>query len=74
MATRGLFWLYETVEKDTFDIISLAFYGDEFKSSEIMKVNPDYMDVLIFEAGIILAIPVLSDTPSELLPPWKRGA
>lgn len=64
---------YITVEGDTFDSLALLFYDEEKLASEIIKANPDYCDVLIFEAGITLIIPdVSSVTFPETLPPWRR--
>lgn len=66
------YYEYETTEGDTFDSIALKFYNDEFKSSEIMKINPNYITVLIFEAGVKLRIPILETKVPSTLPPWKR--
>ena len=65
---------YVTIEGDTFDALALAFYNNEKLASTIIQANPDYCDVLIFEAGISLKIPVATTvTPPESLPPWRRG-
>lgn len=63
-----------TVEGDTFDAIALEYYTDEMQASLIIQANPDYCDVLIFEAGVRLKIPIVEnvDLP-ETLPPWRRG-
>lgn len=66
------FSTYRTIQGDTFDIIALKFYEDEFKSIEIIKANPDYSVVLKFDEGVILKIPKLEDETSNDLPPWKR--
>lgn len=66
------FSIYKTVQGDTFDIIALKFYNDEFKSIEIIKANPDHTAVLKFDEGVILKIPKLEDETSNDLPPWKR--
>ena len=66
--------IYITVEGDTFDALALLFYNDEKMSSTIIQANPDYCDVLIFEAGISLSIPEASAVAlPETLPPWRRG-
>ena len=51
-----------TVEGDTFDAMALEFYDDESLASTIINANLDYCDVLIFEAGIKLKIPNISET------------
>lgn len=65
---------YLTVEGDSFDLIALMQYDNEKLASYIMTANPDYSDVLIFEAGVELQLPVFGSvaTPGTL-PPWRRG-
>lgn len=64
-----------TVEGDTFDAIALEYYYDEKQASLIIQANPDYCDVLIFEAGVTLRIPIVEDVDlPETLPPWRREA
>lgn len=63
-----------TVEGDTFDMLALHYYNDEKLASAIIEENPDYCDVLIFDAGITLIIPDTSTvTLPETLPPWRRS-
>jgi len=66
------YYKYKTLQGDTFDIIALDFYKDEKKASEIIKVNPQYADLLIFDAGVELKIPILNNSAPSTLPPWKR--
>lgn len=64
-----------TIDGDTFDGLALRYYYNEQLASAIMQANPDYCDVLIFEAGITLVIPdVDTVTLPETLPPWRREA
>ena len=64
----------KTVEGDTFDRLALEFYDDEKQASLIIGQNLDHCDVLIFEAGVELRIPVVEDVElPETLPPWRRG-
>ena len=64
---------YVTSEGDTFDRLALNYYTDEKMMSYIIQANPDYANVLIFEQGIALNVPILNraETP-ETLPPWRR--
>lgn len=65
----------KTVEGDTFDGLALEFYNDEKQAGIIIGANLDYCDVLIFEAGVTLRIPVVEDVDlPETLPPWRRDA
>ena len=58
---------------DTFDSIALAAYNEERMASTIITANPDLCDVLIFEGGELVRIPIVetAETP-ETLPPWRR--
>lgn len=66
---------YVTKEGDAFDLLALREYGEETMSKYIINANLDYCDVLIFDAGVTLKIPILTsvDIPSTL-PPWRRGS
>ena len=64
---------YTTIQGDTFDGIAFEYYSDEKLASTIIDANPEYSDVLIFDAGIVLTIPILEDkedTPASA-PPWR---
>jgi phage tail protein X len=62
-----------TAEGDTFDALALEYYNDEKLASAIIQANPDHCDTLIFEAGISLRIPEVTQvTLPETLPPWRR--
>lgn len=63
---------YTTLEGDTFDSIALKFLNNEFRSSEIMKLNPNYIDKIVFPSNINLKIPVIEEIKNSTLPPWKR--
>jgi len=63
---------YVTMQGDTFDILALDAYNNEFKAVEIIQANPQYADVLVFDAGVTLRIPYLQESAPATLPPWKR--
>ncbi|MDA3732390.1 tail protein X [Niameybacter massiliensis] len=63
---------YTTVDGDTFDIIALDMYNDEFKSHLIIQANPSYAKIITFKAGVVLKVPVVEEDIPETLPPWKR--
>lgn len=67
--------MHITIEGDTFDALALKYYNEERLASRIISSNLDYCDTLIFEAGVVLRIPIMDtvDTP-ETLPPWRRNA
>lgn len=65
--------LIETVRGDTFDALALEFYDNEKLACEIIKANPDYCDTVVFDAGVELLIPDITDAAlPETLPPWRR--
>ena len=58
---------------DTFDSVALSAYNEERMSSVIIAANPDLSDVLIFEGGELVQIPIVETvTTPETLPPWRR--
>lgn len=65
--------IYTTVEGDTFDIIALDFYNDEYLSKHIIDANPDHAKTINFKAGVKIIIPVIKKpVSSNTLPPWQR--
>lgn len=39
----------------------------------IIEYNPDYSDVIVFEGGVLLKLPVVEAAEtSETIPPWRR--
>ena len=61
-----------TVAGDTYDIIALDYYNDEFKAPLIADANLAHSDVVIFSAGVELRIPVIEQVASSKLPPWRQ--
>lgn len=64
---------YMTNKGDTWDSIAYQEYGNERYASMIMEVNRYHMDVLIFEGGLEIKVPIIEEQniPSTL-PPWRR--
>lgn len=66
---------YITSEGDTFDALALQLYNDERLAHYIIEFNPDYADVVIFDANVALRLPIVEDAETpETLPPWRRGS
>jgi phage tail protein X len=63
---------YTTVQGDTFDMLAYRAYGDEFKAHLIIQANPQYSNVIIFNSGVTLTIPIITKEAAASLPPWKR--
>lgn len=55
-------------------MISIAEYGTPFAMEKLIAANPQYSDVLIFDAGIELIVPEIEEATIYSLPPWKRSA
>lgn len=63
IATAGEMW----------DQVALKYYGDEMKASYLLANNQELTNILIFDGGEKVRIPVIEE--SELitsLPPWRR--
>lgn len=62
---------YVTVSGDQWDLISFQLFGAERYTGDLMQANMEYMDMVIFPAGIALDVPEI-DTESSDLPPWRE--
>ena len=63
---------YTTRVGDTFDALALTMYNDERLADRIIRFNPDHADVIIFDAGVQLRLPIVeSDVTPATLPPWR---
>lgn len=64
---------YTAAAGETWDIIALKFYYDEFLMNKLIQANLRYAGVLVFEGGEVLTIPEIEDTEkSDTLPPWRQ--
>lgn len=65
---------YTTNQGETWDTISLDFYGTPYKIKELIDCNRHLANVLVFDANEKLNIPILQIEETSTLAPWKRGA
>lgn len=65
---------YTTSQGETWESISMDFYGTPYKMAELISTNPKYADIAIFEGNVELSIPILEEEADTTLAPWKRGA
>ena len=66
---------YVTVQGDMWDEISLKVYGDARFARELMRANPEHLDVPVFSDGVALTVPDVDTAQSaDDLPPWKQVA
>jgi hypothetical protein len=63
---------YTTMRGDTFDILALDAFNEELNADVIIKANPQYSGVIVFDAGVVLRIPIIEEQSLSTLPPWKR--
>lgn len=64
---------YTAKAGDTWDSIAFKAYGVERMAHHVIRANPRYIDVLTFEGGEVLTIPVFDTTETpKTLPPWRR--
>ena len=64
---------YTTRAGDTYDTLALTMYNDEKLASRIIDFNPDYSDVIVFDAGVQLRLPIVEGAPApSTLPPWRK--
>ncbi|AXB82781.1 tail protein X [Megasphaera hexanoica] len=63
---------YSTVQGDMWDMISYRVYGSEKYVKILLEANPEYRDVVVFPADIVLTCPTITPTDTTKLPPWKR--
>lgn len=64
--------MYQTIQGDTWDIISMKVYGSIGPIGSLMDANRTYIDTVIFSGGIDIVVPVIAVEQSSKLPPWKR--
>lgn len=63
---------YTTIAGDMWDGVAYKVFGDEGYTDQIMKENPKHRHVVVFPAGVTLALPDETTEVSAELPPWKR--
>jgi len=66
------FYEYTTLQGDTFDMIALDAYNDEFQAYRVIQANPQHAGVIVFDAGVKLKVPIIAPEAAATLPPWKR--
>jgi phage tail protein X len=64
--------VYSTIQGDFFDSISYKIFKTEKYSPVIMRNNPAYANVVIFDAGIVLTIPSVSTSSQISEVPWGQ--
>lgn len=64
-----------TATGERWDLLAWRFYGDPTEYSSIIMANPAVPIEPVFEAGIKIAIPIVTATATPAsLPPWKQSS
>lgn len=65
---------YTTRQGDTWDMIAKEVYDDESQIGLLLQNNIGYIDVWIFGAGCVIAVPDLQDEDGEEddTPDWRE--
>lgn len=63
---------YRTVQGDMWDSIAKAVYGSEDGMAKLLEANEDYAEIVVFQAGVTLAVPEWEAPKTSSLPPWRR--
>lgn len=63
---------YTTVLGDTWDSIAYKLYSNSKRYSELLELNQEHQDILIFKAGIIIRYRETPVSNTENLPPWRK--
>jgi phage tail protein X len=72
----GAFIIHITSAGERWDLLAWQYYGDATLFSPIIQTNPQIPIEAVFEAGLIIGVPLLMVNPAVKetadLPPWKR--
>lgn len=65
---------YQTIQGDMWDSITKQAYGTETAMDQLMRANPDLLQVAVFGAGEIVLLPQISaqEAASTAVPPWRK--
>ncbi|HUY28618.1 MAG TPA: tail protein X [Candidatus Binataceae bacterium] len=61
---------------ERWDLLAWNYYGDATRFNPIIMANPSVPIEPVFEAGMLIWVPVLSASPPVVidLPPWRSAA
>ena len=72
----GAFITHITSAGERWDLLAWQYYGDATLFSPIIQTNPQIPIEAVFEAGLVIGVPLLMVNPAVSsaadLPPWKR--
>lgn len=63
---------YTTKQGDAWDLIAFRVYGDVKYTGWLMQNNFPYLDIFVFDAGVVLQTPPLPESEQMAgLPVWR---
>lgn len=73
MPPTSRYYIHTARAGETWDEIAYSAYLEEREASLILKANIDLADVVTFEGGEKIKVPIIDkvETP-KTLPPWRR--
>lgn len=63
---------YKTVQGDMWDMIAYKQMGSTDYTGNLMRANSSLVGTYVFDAGVELTIPDVSEETAPTLPPWKQ--
>lgn len=58
---------------ESFDLLAGQAYGQETMAGAVIAANPDLCDVVLFDGGEVIGLPLVERVGSpDTLPPWRR--
>jgi len=64
---------YTTRQGDTWDLIAFRLTGSAEQTVALMQANPQYTNIFVFSAGVVLNVPDFETIVDvDTLPPWRR--
>ena len=66
---------YKTISGDMWDLIAFRLYrnlGAEKLMDALLEANGEYINTVVFSAGVVLNVPEINSPIALNLPPWKQ--
>jgi hypothetical protein len=62
---------YTTMQGDAWDAIAYRLWDEERLFVDLVQANPEHLDVVLFQAGVVLRVPPKPERIiRQELPPW----
>ena len=62
---------YITMQGDAWDAIAYRIWGEERLFMDLVRANPEHLDVVLFSSGVVLRVPPAPERAiKQDLPPW----